>query len=150
MTVLKDRARGDRHLVSALSTAPAGTSHRPRRVSCASRTYPSPGPAQRAQVRRASLLPAEASCQFQQGPRIVLAHVEKHYILGLVASSKYPSLALCRSGAPPRSVRSRYNHAMCPRIAAESPPLFLFALMSLVIFMTFESACTFYRDRPPP
>src|SRR5260370_34629596 len=37
---------------------------------------------------------------------------------------------------------------MCPRIAAESPPLFLFALMSLVIFMTFESACTFYRDRP--
>src|SRR6266851_3664872 len=56
---------------------------------------------------------------------------------------------LCvEAGAPPRSVRSRYNHAMCPRIAAESPPLFLFALMSLVIFMTFESACTFYRDRP--
>src|SRR5260370_18559571 len=94
MTVLKDRARGDRHLVSALATAPAGTSHRPRRLSCASRTYPSPGPAQRAQVRRASLLPAEASFQFQQGPRIVLAHVEKHYILGLVASSKYPSSAM--------------------------------------------------------
>src|SRR5260370_8893052 len=65
MTVLKDRARGDRHLVSALATAPAGTSHRPRRLSCASRTYPSPGPAQRAQVRRASLLPAEASFQFR-------------------------------------------------------------------------------------
>src|SRR5260370_37315202 len=97
MTVLKDRARGDRQLVSALATATAGTSHRPRRLSCASRTYPSPGPAQRAQVRRASLLPAEASFQFQQGPRIVLAHVEKHYILGLVASSKYPSATLSLS-----------------------------------------------------
>src|SRR5260370_13663343 len=94
MPVMKDRARGARDLVSALATAPAGTSHRPRRLSCASRTYPSPGPAQRAQVRRASLLPAEASFQFQQGPRIVLAHVEKHYILGLVASSKYPSRRL--------------------------------------------------------
>src|SRR5713101_1533666 len=90
MTVLKDRARGDRHLVSTLATAPAGTSHRPCRLARASRTYPSGGPAQGVQVRRASLLSAEASFQFQQGPRIVLAHGEKHYILGLVASSKYP------------------------------------------------------------
>src|SRR5260370_39940136 len=97
MTVMKDRARGDRHLVAALATAPAGTSHRPRRLSCASRTYPSPGPAQRAQERRASLLPAEASFQFQQGPRIVLAHVEKHYILGVVASRKYPAATLTLS-----------------------------------------------------
>jgi len=37
---------------------------------------------------------------------------------------------------------------MRPRIAAESPPLFLFALMSLVVFMAFAPACTFYRDRP--
>ncbi len=38
---------------------------------------------------------------------------------------------------------------MRPRTAAESPPLFpMFALMSLLILMTFAPACTFYRDRP--
>src|SRR5260370_28375488 len=125
MTVLKDRARGDRHLVSALATAPAGTSHRPRRLSCASRTYPSPGQAQRAQVRRASLLHAEASFQFQQGPRIVLAHVEKHYILGLVASSKYPSseLTALRQEARPLPIWDRTGenqvYVRCQKAAGE-------------------------------
>ena len=49
----------------------------------------------------------------------------------------------------PTQSGSRYNHAMRPRIAAESHLVFLFALMSLVILMTFAPACTFYRDRAP-
>jgi len=49
----------------------------------------------------------------------------------------------------PTQSGSRYNHAMRPRIAAESRLVFLFALMSLVILMTFAPACTFYRDRAP-
>jgi hypothetical protein len=53
---------------------------------------------------------------------------------------------------------SRYNHAMRPRIAVESPPLSpvsrlmsapIFALLSLLILaLTFAPACTFYGDHP--
>ena len=90
MTVLKDRTRSDRHLVSALATAPAGAPNRPRRLSRAPRTHPPGGPAHRGKIAGAGLIAAEALLQLQQSPRIILAHARKHYILGLVASSKYP------------------------------------------------------------
>jgi len=55
-------------------------------------------------------------------------------------------------------IGSRYNHAMRPRIAVESPllslmfaPMFapMFALIFVLIFvLMFAPACTFYRDRP--
>jgi len=50
----------------------------------------------------------------------------------------------------PTQAGSRYNHAMRPRIAVESPPRSLmFALMLALIFvLTFAPACTFYGDRP--
>jgi hypothetical protein len=45
---------------------------------------------------------------------------------------------------------SRYNHAMHPRIAVESPPLSLmFVLKSALIFvLTLAPACTFYGEHP--
>ena len=46
----------------------------------------------------------------------------------------------------PTQAGSRYNHAMRPRIAVESPPL---SLMFVLIFvLIFAPACTFYGDRP--
>src|ERR1019366_3273660 len=101
MTVLKDRTRSDRHLVSALATAPAGAPNRPRRLSRAPRTHPAGGPAHRGKIAGAGLIAAESLLQLQQSPRIILAHARKHYILGLVASSKYPyeslPLAFCQT-----------------------------------------------------
>ncbi len=45
---------------------------------------------------------------------------------------------------------SRYNHAMRPRIAVESPPLSLMSLpMPVLVFvLMFAPACTFYSDHP--
>src|ERR1039458_2382721 len=50
----------------------------------------------------------------------------------------------------PTQSGSRYNHAMRPRIAVESPPLSpMFALMLVLIFaLMFAPACTFYGDHP--
>jgi hypothetical protein len=50
----------------------------------------------------------------------------------------------------PTQAGSRYNHAMRPRIAVESPPLSLmsFLMPVLVFVLMFAPACTFYGDRP--
>ena len=74
---------------------------RARRLSCAPRTPPADGPAHRGKIAGAGLIAAESLLQLQQSPRIILAHARKHYILGLVASSKYPyeslPLAFCQT-----------------------------------------------------
>ena len=44
------------------------------------------------------------------------------------------------------STQSRYNHAMRPRIAVESPPLSL--TLALMLFLMFSPACTFYGEHP--
>jgi hypothetical protein len=43
------------------------------------------------------------------------------------------------------STRSRYNHAMRPRIAVESPPR---SLTLVLLFLMFAPACTFYGEHP--
>ena len=50
----------------------------------------------------------------------------------------------------PTQARSRYNHAMRPRIAVESPPLSLMSILmfALTCLLTFAPACTFYGDHP--
>jgi putative ABC transport system permease protein len=53
-------------------------------------TDPSAGPAKSCKVFNTGFLGAKAPLQLQQCPRIILVHGPKHYILGLVASSKYP------------------------------------------------------------
>src|SRR5208282_1181757 len=78
MTVLKDRTRSHRHLVSALATAPAGAPNRPRRLSRAPRTHPTGGPAHRGKIAGAGLIAAEALLQLQQSPRIILAHARSN------------------------------------------------------------------------
>ena len=59
-------------------------------------TGPSAGPTQCREVLNTGFLGAEAPFQLQQSPRIILVHGPKHYILGLVASSKYPYFIFMR------------------------------------------------------
>jgi hypothetical protein len=49
----------------------------------------------------------EALLQLQQSPGIILAHDHEHYMLGMVASSKYPYFVMIRfvfGNAPLRSL----------------------------------------------
>src|SRR5208283_5058850 len=68
--------------------------NRPSIGSRAPRTHPSPGPPQSCEVFGAGIFAAKAPFQLQQGLRKILAHDSERYILGLVASSKYPYRAL--------------------------------------------------------
>src|SRR5271157_2125313 len=90
MTVLEDGAGGDRHLVSAPAATPAVSPNRPSLSPCAPRAHPSGGPAQGYKILGTGLVAVEALLQLQQSPGIILAHDHEHYMLGLVASSKYP------------------------------------------------------------
>src|SRR5271157_12924 len=90
VTVLKNGSRGDRHLIPAIAAKPPIPPNRPSIGSRAPRTHPSPGPPQSCEVFGAGILAAIAPFQLQQGLRKILAHDSERYILGLVASSKYP------------------------------------------------------------
>src|SRR5271157_985668 len=50
----------------------------------------------------------EALLQLQQSPGIILAHDHEHYMLGLVASSKYPYTVLIISLSTTRRTKGRY------------------------------------------
>src|SRR5271157_6090544 len=107
MTVLEDGAGGDRHLVSAPAATPAVSPNRPSLPSCAPRAHPSGGPAQGYKILGTGLVAVEALLQLQQSPGIILAHDHEHYMLGLVASSKYPYLLMSRpASAPARRINT--------------------------------------------
>jgi len=50
----------------------------------------------------------------------------------------------------PRQAGSRYNHAMRPRIAVESPPVSIIVMLTsaLMLVLMSASACTMYADHP--
>ncbi len=50
----------------------------------------------------------------------------------------------------PTQAKSRYNHAMHPRLNVESPPVSLILMLTfaLVFTLTLTPACTFYGDHP--
>src|SRR5208337_4208699 len=75
---------------SAIAAKPPIPPNRPSIGSRAPRTHPSPGPPQSCEVFGAGILAAKAPFQLQQGLRKIFAHDPERYILGLVASSKYP------------------------------------------------------------
>src|ERR1039457_1237192 len=95
VTVLKDGPRSDRHLVSAMAAKPTCSPNRPGIGSRTPWTGPSAGPTQCREVINTGFLGTKAPLQLQQCPRIILVHSPKHYILGLVASSKYPYILIC-------------------------------------------------------
>jgi hypothetical protein len=90
MTVLENGSCGDRHFIPAVIAKPAIPSNRPGICASAPWTHPTARPAQCREVFGASLLAAKAPFQLQQSPRKILVHDPEVYILGLVASSKYP------------------------------------------------------------
>lgn len=51
-----------------------------------------------------------------------------------------------RHSRVPTQPRSRYNHAMRPRTAVESPPVFLILMLTFALMST--PACTFYGEHP--
>src|SRR5208337_3417429 len=90
MTVLKNGPCSDRRLIPALAAKPMRPTNRPASGFRTPWTDPSAGPAQCREVFNTEVLGAKTPLQLQQSPRIILVHGPKHYILGLVASSKYP------------------------------------------------------------
>ena len=90
MTVLENGSCRHRHFIPAMIAKPTIAPNRPRIGASASWTDPTARPAQCREVFGASLLAAKAPFQLQQSPRKILVHDPEVYILGLVASSKYP------------------------------------------------------------
>src|ERR1039457_3643744 len=80
-----------------MAAKPTHPPNRPAVGSRTPRTDPSAGPTQCREVLNTGFFGAKASLQLKQRLRIILVHGPKHYILGLLASSKYPySLILLR------------------------------------------------------
>ena len=90
MRVLEDRAGRDGHLVPAACTQPKVAPRRPSDFPAAARADETLGPPKGEQILPASLLGGEPLLQLHQRSRVVLAHGQQHYRLGLVESSQYP------------------------------------------------------------
>ncbi len=73
-----------------MAAKPARSPNRPAVGSRTPWTGPSARPAKCCKVLDTGFLGTKAPLLLQQCPRIILVHGPKHYILGAVASSKYP------------------------------------------------------------
>jgi hypothetical protein len=87
---LKDGSGGDGHFIAAMLAKPSIAAYRPSVGHLAPWADPTAGPAQCRKVFNTGFFAAEAPFQFEYSPGKILVHALKHYILGSVASSKYP------------------------------------------------------------